>query len=60
LVVAFGTRPKPKPKPFALTAVCRERRNNLYLVNETGFGLQIVYRIKDPGNGVGVKRRGNE
>jgi hypothetical protein len=58
LVVAFGTRPKPKQKPFALTAVCRARRSNLYLVKETGFGHQIVYRIKDPENGVGVKTEG--
>jgi hypothetical protein len=43
-----------------MTTLCRERRNNLYLVKEAGFGRQIVYRIKDPGNGVGVKRRGNE
>ena len=50
----------PKPRLFAMTAVCRERRNNLYLVKEAGFGRQIVYRINDPGNGVGVERRGNE
>jgi hypothetical protein len=43
-----------------MTAVCRERRNNLYLVKKAGFRRQIVYRIKDPGNGVGMKRRGNE
>jgi hypothetical protein len=58
LAVAFATT--PKPRPFVMTAVCRECRNNLYLVKEAGFGRQIVYRIKDLGNGVGVKRRRNE